>query len=111
MAEYAIELVYHLNQPNDEGKVYCRLSHSIREWEPMNCMMCPLCRGFMQSTGVECIYPDLASGEDEETPPVYVTDPEAQLKQIDDLVQKGFLPLDPIADMSRIISPEDDDDF
>ena len=111
MAEISIELIYHLNFPDDEGRVYCRLSHSVRTLEPMNCMMCPLCCGFMQSMGVECIYPDLGSEGDEETPPMQVSDPEAQLRQVADIVEKGFVPLDPIADMSRIIMPEDDDDY
>ena len=95
MGKPKTEKINHLNYPDDEGRIFCRLKNDIKIFEPMDCRDCPLCYGSIQGMGVECFYPDLIS-ENNTALALTVPDPDAQMKWIAALVDKNMIPADPL---------------
>ena len=95
MGKPKTEKINHLNYPDDEGRIFCRLKNDIKIFEPMDCRNCPMCYGSIQGMGVECFYPDLIS-ENNTLLALTVSDPEVQLKLITEMIDKGMIPADPL---------------
>jgi len=91
--------INHLNYPDDEGRVYCRMKNTVMKIEMTDCFVsasCPICAGSIQGMGVECFYTDLIS-EDNTMLALTIPDPNRQQMKIAELINKGLIPADPLA--------------
>jgi hypothetical protein len=96
MAKTTVQKINHLNHPDNDGRVYCRMKNAIKEVTAADCFNCRLCCGSMQGMGVECEYPDMVT-DNINVLALTVPDPAAQLEWITKLIDKGLIPADPLS--------------
>jgi hypothetical protein len=93
MAKTVVMTINHLNYPDDEMRVYCRVRNAIVAIAAAECLNCPLYCGSMQGAGVECMYLDLVSNNIN-VMALTVPEPAAQLAWIEKLIDRRLIPAD-----------------
>lgn len=77
-----MEVVNHVNYPDDKGRIYCRRLNKViildsegKFWE--TCQVCPMFEGDYQGEGVECRWNDTMESYSE-----YVSNPTKELLRV-----------------------------
>lgn len=84
-----MQMVNHLNKPDNKGRVYCRKLNKIiamnsQFWDV--CTICPMFSGTIQGEGVECTWDESA-----DYLIVEVFDPKEELLKVSKLIDQGVL--------------------
>lgn len=79
MAKSVVQPINHLNYPNKDGQIYCRMSNAIKKIGDIDCFGCPLLSGSMLGAGVECTYTDMVT-DNINVMALTIPDPMAQLE-------------------------------
>jgi len=98
MGKLVAEKINHLNYPDEQNRVYCRVANEILSLTETKCHDCPLWYGTLQGMGTECFYVDLISANNDALA-LPVADPHKQFALINKMIGSGHIPTDPFYKM------------
>jgi len=98
MGKLVAEKINHLNYPDEQNRVYCRVANEILSLAETKCHDCPLWYGTLQGMGTECFYVDLISANNDALA-LPVAGPQKHFAFINKMIGSGHIPTDPFYKM------------